>query len=165
MKLATKSSGKSIASSTPTNPDVSLKPISSINWPKATPNDDWIELNARHHFNLQPQQSLPEERDTIVRAALSNYSKEELILAIVSAREGKLPKKIPKSKEAAITHLLDFLFKRQQLLDASSIALTSSVPAAAGEAGGDTPTGSVVTLSPSKKHDKASTSTDVSNGR
>ncbi|MFZ9069440.1 MAG: hypothetical protein ACO23R_18880 [bacterium] len=165
MKLATKSSGKSIASSAPTNPDVSLKPISSINWAKATLDDDWIELNARHHFNLQPEQSLPKERDTIVRAALSNYSKEELILAIVSSREGKLPKKIPKSKDAAITHLLDFLFKRQQLLDATSMALTSSVPAAAGEAGGDTPTGSVVTLSPSKKHSKASTSTDASKRR
>ena len=162
MKLATKSSGKSIASSTPTNPDVSLKPISSINWTKASLDDDWIDLNARYHFNLRPDQSLPRERDTIVRAALSNYSKEELILAIVSARDGKLPKKIPKSKESALTHLLDFLFKKQQLLDASSVTLASSVPAAAGEAGGVTPAGSVVTLSPSKKRSKASTSTDAS---
>ena len=163
MKVGTKSSGKSIVSSTPTNPDVSLKPISSINWTKASPNDDWVQSNARFHFNLKPDQSLPKDKDTIVRAALSNYSKEELLLAIVSAKDGKLPKKTPKTKESAITNLLDLMFKKQQLVDASAMAYASSVPAAAGKAGGDTPTGSVVTLSPSKKRSKTlSTSTDVS---
>lgn len=162
MKIAPKTSNKSTASSSPRSVrgrrDVSLKPVSSVDWAETAPDADWVIDNARHNLSLGPNQALPVEKSALLRAAINNYSKQDLILAIVSARGGKLPKQVPQSKETAIIDLMDIIFKRNQL-DATLTSIASSVPATDANPGDATPTGSVVTLSPSKKRNCGSGTT------
>lgn len=160
MKIKNKASGKANASSEGVKDpsDLPLKPVHTINWAKTHPTSDWVQEAAKHTLGVEDIQSLPKEKDAVLRAALTNYTKEQLVIAIVSAMGGNLPSEIPSSKEAAVTNLIDIIFKNKQHDDASLSAFASSYPATAGNAGDATPVGSVVTLSPAKRRNTTTSS-------
>lgn len=162
MKIANKASSKPNASSEGVKDpsDLPLKPVHAIDWAKTHPNSDWVLQAARHSLGLEDVQSLPKGKDAVLRAALTNYNKEQLVIAIVSAMGGNLPSEIPSSKAAALTTLIDVIYKNRQHDEASLSAFASSSPATDANAGDMTPVGSVVTLSPTKRRTTTSSSTD-----
>ncbi len=160
MKTKNKASSKANASSKGVKDpsDLPLKPVHTINWAKTTPTSDWVQEAAKHSLGVEDIQSLPKEKDAVLRAALTNYTKEQLVIAIVSAMGGNLPSEIPSSKEVAVTNLIDIIYKNRQLDYASLSAFASSFPATDGNVGDATPVGSVVTFSPAKRGTTTSSS-------
>lgn len=165
MKVKNKASSKATASSKGVKDpsDLPFKPVHTINWAKTHPTSDWIQEAAKHTLGVEDIQSLPKEKDAVLRAALTNYTKEQLVIAIVSAMGGNLPSEIPSSKDAAVTTLIDIIYKNKQHDQASSSAFASSFPATDGNAGDATPVGSVVTLSPAKRRTTTTTTSSSTN--